>query len=265
MKMTDIMRKINIILGFFLAIGLSSCFKLDRTPEGVLSTVNSFTTTGEMQNYINQFYETAVRMQNMTAGGGSGICGTDINSDNMAASSPVTRINGGLSVADAVSLTNYTYIRNFFLNNLDNYPDPSQAAYKQLVGEGYYFRAWYYYQLLVNYGPVSIVKVPLDPDSSQMKLERDSRLEVADFIIGDLKLAIENLSEQNSSATMRIHRDVARALLSEVALFEGTWEKYHKAANDKFFDPAVTDAKINSYLQTAADAATAAMDRHQAL
>lgn len=264
MKMTDIMRKINIILGFFLAIGLSSCFKLDRTPEGVLSTVNSFTTTGEMQNYINQFYETAVRMQNMTAGGGSGICGTDINSDNMAASSPVTRINGGLSVADAVSLTNYTYIRNvnFFLNNLDNYPDPSQAAYKQLVGEGYYFRAWYYYQLLVNYGPVSIVKVPLDPDSSQMKLERDSRLEVADFIIGDLKLAIENLSEQNSSATMRIHRDVARALLSEVALFEGTWEKYHKAANDKFFDPAVTDAKINSYLQTAADAAKAVMDRN---
>ncbi len=28
---------------------------------------------------------------------------------------------------------------------------------------------------------------------------------------------------------MRIHKDVARALKSEVALFEGTWEKYHKA------------------------------------
>lgn len=257
------MKYANIITGVILVLGLNSCFELDRTPEGVLSTVNPFTTTGEMQNYINQFYETAVRVQGMTAGGGTGICGTDINSDNMAASSPVTRINGGLSVADATTLTDYTYIRNvnFFLNNLDNYPDPSQTAYRQLVGEGYFFRAWYYYQLLVNYGPVSIVTEPLDPDASLMKIGRNSRMEVADFIIGDLQSAIENLEEQNSCASMRVHRDVARALLSEVALFEGTWEKYHKAEGDSFYDPSVTDDKIKSYLQTAADAAKAVIDR----
>lgn len=258
------MKTRNIILGLFVTVGLTSCFNLDLTPEGVLSTANPFTTTGEMQNYVNQFYETAVFAQSMSAGGGGGICGTDINSDNMAASSPVTRINGGLSVADASSLTYYTYIRdvNFFLNNLDNYPDPSQSSYKQLVGEGYFFRAWYYFQLLKNYGPVSIVKVPLDPDSEQMKLARDKRTDVADFIIEDLKTAVENLNEQNSCATMRIHKDVARALLSEVALFEGTWEKYHKARNDKFFDSSVTDEKIKGYFQTAADAAKAVMDRN---
>lgn len=253
----------NIFLELAFVIGLTSCFSLDKVPEGVLSTANPFTTTGEMQNYVNQFYETAVRAQGMSAGGGGGICGTDINSDNMAASSPVTRINGGLSVAGASSLGAYNYIRdvNFFLNNLGNYPDPSQPAFKQLVGEGYFFRAWYYYQLLVNYGPVSIVKVPLEPDAEQMNLARNSRTQVADFIIEDLKLAIENLREQNSSATMRLHKDVARTLLSEVALFEGTWEKYHKAEADGFFDPSVTDAKIKSYLQTAADAAKAVIDR----
>lgn len=257
------MKTRNIFFGIILVAAFSSCFKLDRMPEGELSTANPFTTTGEMQNYVNQFYETAVRRQNMTAGGGSGICGTDINSDNMAASSPVTRINGGLSVASASALDAYGYIRNvnFFLNNLGNYPDPSQIDYKQLVGEGYYFRAWYYYQLLVNYGPVSIVKAPLDPDAKQMKLARNSRTEVADFIIEDLKLAIENMQAHNSCATMRLHKDVARALLSEVALFEGTWEKYHKAEGDPFFDASVTDYKIKSYLQTAADAAKAVMDR----
>lgn len=52
------------------------------------------------------------------------------------------------------------------------------------------------------------------------------------------------LNTQNNSATMRIHKDVARALKSEVALFEGTWEKYHKAKNDKFFDSTVTDEKF---------------------
>ncbi len=258
------MKTRNIIAGLAITLGLSSCFNLDLNPEGVLSTANPFTTTGEMQNYINQFYESAVRVQNMSAGGGSGICGTDINSDNMAASSPVTRINGGLSVANASALTYYNYIRNvnFFLNNLDNYPDPSQPAFRQLVGEGYYFRAWYYFCLLKDYGPVAIVKIPLAPDSERMKLARDKRTDVADFIIEDLKTAIDNLGEQSSCATMRIHKDVARAFLSEVALYEGTWEKYHKAKNDDFFDPSVTDAKINGYFQTAANAAKEIMDRN---
>ena len=258
------MKTRTIILGLALAFGLSSCFDLDKTPEGVLSTANPFTTIGEMRNYVNQFYETAVVAQNMSAGGGSGICGTDINSDNMAASSPVTRINGGLSVASASSLSSYNYIRNvnFFLNNLDNYPSPNQAEYRQLAGEGYYFRAWYYFGLLKNYGPVAIVETPLDPDPAQMKLARNGRTEVADFIIKDLRTAVENLNEQSNSASMRIHKDVARALLSEVALFEGTWEKYHKAKGDAFFDPAVTDEKIRSYFQTAADAAKEVMDRN---
>ena len=77
------MKTRNIIISLLIASGLSSCFNLDLTPEGVLSTADPFTTTGEMRNYINQFYESAVLVQNMSAGGGSGICGTDINSDNM--------------------------------------------------------------------------------------------------------------------------------------------------------------------------------------
>ena len=37
------------------------------------------------------------------------------------------------------------------------------------------------------------------------------------------------MAEQGNSASMRLHRDVARALISEVALFEATWERYHYA------------------------------------
>ena len=257
------MKTLNMISWIGAGMLLTSCFNLDRNPEGVLSTANPFTTAGEIQNYVNQFYETGLRFQGMSAGGGSAICGTDINSDNLAASSPVTRINGGLSAGSAVELTEYTYIRNvnYLLANLGNYPDQAQPAFRQLAGEGYYFRAWYYFQLLQGYGPVSIVKTPLDPDSEQMKLPRNSRIEVADFIIEDLKTAVEYLQEQGSSASMRVHKDVARTLLSEVALFEGTWEKYHKAEGDRFYDSSVTEEKIRGYLQTAADAAKAVMDR----
>ncbi len=257
------MRKNNIILLCAAALTLTGCFDLNKTPEGVLSTTGAFTSIGEIQNYVNQFYESAVRINEMSAGGGSGICGTDINSDNLASNAAVTRINGGLAKSNASSLGTYNNIRNvnFFLTNLDNYPSPDQSQFKQLVGEGYYFRAWYYYQLFISYGPIAIVKEPLAPDPEKMKLGRNGRTEVADFIISDLKTAIELLGEQSSCAGMRIHKDVARALLSEVALFEGTWEKYHKAANDAFYDKTVTDEKIAGYLQTAASAAKEVMDR----
>ena len=95
----------------------------------------------------------------------------------------------------------------------------------------------------------------------QMKLPRENRTVIADHILADLDMAISLLGERNNSSSMRVHRDVARALKSEVALFEGTWEKYHKAKNDPFFDPTVTDAKINDYFTQAAAAAKQVMDR----
>ena len=255
--------KKNYIICLVAGLALTSCYDLDREPEGQLSSAKPFTTTGEMSSYLDQFYQSGLRAQGFDAGGGQYIAGTDVNSDNMAAPSVNQRVAGRLSVSSASNLSAYNYIRNvnFFLNNLDNCDQKESAAYKQAVGEGYYFRAWYYYTLLKNYGGVAWVDRPLDPDTLQMQLPRDSRIVVADHILSDLDNAIANLSERNNSSTMRVHRDVARALKSEVALFEGTWEKYHKAKNDPFFDPAVTDAKIADYLTQAAAAAKEVMDR----
>ena len=245
-----------------LSLAATACFKLDKDPEGVLSTNNPFRSTGEIQNYVNQFYETGVRTQDFAMGGGAHIAGYDTYSDNMAASAVVNRLNGGMSIGNATSLGAYTRIRNvnFLLCNKDNCD--KTGNYSQLIGEAYFFRAWYYYQLLRDYGGVAIVKEPLDPNLEAMQVGRDSRTAVTDFILSDLNEAISLLNEQSSAATMRIHRDVARALKSEVALFEGTWEKYHKAKNDAFYDKTVTDAKIKEYLQTAADAAEEVMKRN---
>ena len=260
------MKTRNISFLLALAMGATACFSLDKDPEGVLSTNMPFRSTGEIQNYVNQFYESGLRGQDITMGGGSGIAGLDTYSDNLASSAPVARTNGSLSLNNAANLGGngglYRYIRNvnFLLNNQDNCD--KNADFNQLIGEAYYFRAWYYYQLLKDYGGVAVIDEPLDPDMELMQRGRDSRTVVTDFILADLDKAIDMLGQQNNSASMRIHQDVARALKSEVALFEGTWEKYHKAKNDAFFDKTVTDAKINSYLQTAAAAAKEIMDRN---
>lgn len=257
------MKKRHIFLGLALMFGLNACYDLDKEPEGVLSTATPFTSTGEMRNYLDQFYETAIRVQGFAAGGGAGIAGNDVNSDNMAASSVDTRLAGETALSSASSLSDYTRIRNvnFFLNNLDNCTEEGSATYNQYVGEGYYFRAWYYYQMFINYGPLAWVETPLDPNMEALMLPRESRTVIADHILADLDKAISYLSETNNSSTMRVHKDVARALKSEVALFEGTWEKYHKAENDAFYDKTVTDEKIRNYFTQASAAAKEVMDR----
>ena len=244
-------------------LALTSCFSLDKMPEGVLSTANPFNSVGEMRSYADQFYLSAVRNQtfNTYATGGS-IAEYDVYSDNMSGT-VITRLNGALSIANAAALSGYTNIRkvNFLINNSDNCADKGTPDFNQILGEAYYFRAWYHYQMFINYGPITWVDHEIDPDMGQLQLPRDNRTFVADKILEDLDTAISLLGEKNNSASMLVHKDVARALKSEVALFEGTWEKYHKAKNDAFYDKTITNDKIKSYLQQAIDAANAVVNR----
>ena len=245
-----------------LTLSVSSCFDLNKEPEGVLSTVKPFTGVGEMTSYLDQFYESGVREQgfNWT---GAYIASGDLISDNMSGSAINTRLNGDLTLANAGKLNAYTQIRNvnFMLTNLGNCDEKVSARYKQCVGEAHYFKAWFYYTLFKSYGQLTWLDKPLDPNTDQMLLPRANRTVIADSILSELDKAIANLSEQNSAASMRVHRDVARALKAEVALYEATWEKYHKAKNDPFFDPTVTSEKITSYLNQCVEACKAIVDR----
>ena len=195
----------------------------------------------------------------------NGIAFGDANSDNLYPNAIDTRLAGETSLSNAAELGDYKAIRNvnFLLHNIQNCEDKG-TEYNQCLGEAYYFRAAYYYHLLVNYGGVTWVEDLLNPDSELMKRPRNTRTEITDSILKDLDDAITYLNEQNSNATRRVHRDVARALKSEVALFAATWEKYHRAKNDPFFDKTLTnpDAKIKSWLEQSAEAAKQVMDRN---
>ena len=251
----------HIAYYLFLICLLTSCYDLDKYPEGKLSSVGAFSTIKEIEKYLNQFYETGVKKQPGYVGTAEGIAFTDLNSDNLLSNVIDTRLAGETALSAAVDLDNYTYIRNvnFLINNLGNCKETG-AKFYQCVGEAYYFRAWYYYQMFVNYGELTWVTEVIDPVQEQMERPRNSRIEIADNILADLDIAIEHLEAQSNNATMRVHKDVARALKSEVALFAGTWEKYHREKQDPFYDKNITNDKIHSYLQQAADAAKAVMD-----
>ena len=250
----------NLVLSLILLFGLTGCFDLEKSPEGQLSTVNALSSNAEMEKYLNQFYESAVKGHPGNVANASGIAFGDQQSDNMVNAAPTDRLAGLVTLSNAARLGDYNNIRNLnfmiqnFKNNKEEGPDK-----RQFMGEAYYFRAWYYFQMVKNYGDVTWVNKVLDIE--EVNAHRDSRLMVVDSILHDLDLAILNLKEINTNATMRVHRDVARIFKAEVALFEGTWQKYHKAKNDPFFSKEVTDEKIKNYLTQARDAAKAVISR----
>ena len=264
------------MISSMLCLGLTSCFDMNQTPQGELASSEAFSTTNEIQTYLNMFYQNSVPV----SGGGTvsnsaikvqsssqsnGIAFGDVNSDNMYPATLDTRLAGQMSVGSASTMDDYKPIRNinFLLQNINRCQDQESATFKQCLGEAYYFRAAYYFSMLQDYGGVTWVDTPLDPDESLMAKPRSSRTELTNYILADLDLAIENLNEQSSNATGRVHRDVARALKSEVALFAATWEKYHRAKNDPFYDKdlANPEAQIQDWLEQARDAAYEVMQR----
>lgn len=258
-------------------MGLASCFDMNQEPQGELASSEAFSTTSEITMYLNMFYQgsvpvsgggsrasnTAIKMQ--SSGMDNGIAFGDVASDNLYSADFNTRLDGGLTLGNAVEMTDYKPIRNvnFLLQNINRCQDQESAAFKQCLGEAYYFRAAYYYNLLKDYGGVTWIDTPLDPDAGLMNRPRNTRTELTNYILADLDKAIENLNEQSSNASGRVHRDVARALKSEVALFAATWEKYHRAENDNFYDKTLTNAEeqITDWLNQAVEAAEDVMSR----
>ena len=270
------MKNIHLLIASVLCLGTTSCFDMNQEPQGEMSTVGAFTTTSEINMYLNMFYQGSVpvmgggtvnnsAIKTQSSSSTNGIAFGDANSDNLYPNAIDTRLAGETSLSNAAELSDYKAIRNvnFLLQNIQNCEEKG-TDYKQCLGEAYYFRAAYYYHLLVNYGGVTWVEDQLDPDAELMKRPRNTRTEIADYILKDLQDAITNLSEQDNNATRRVHRDVARALKSEVALFAATWEKYHRAENDPFYDKTLTnpDEKIKDWLNQAVTAAKEVIDRN---
>ena len=104
MRYTTMNTKIFLLASCLtLGLGFTSCFDLNKSPEGELSTDNPFTSTGEIRNYLNMSYETGLRRQGLFAGGGSGIAGDDVMSDNISGSALNARLNGQVALRSSTS------------------------------------------------------------------------------------------------------------------------------------------------------------------
>lgn len=137
----------------------------------------------------------------------------------------------------------YSYIRsaNKILEQGATFED---ADTKRYVAEAKFFRAWYYWRLMRIYGGVPLITKVLNTNETALFSPRSSRTEIADFILKDLAEAKADLPQQadlSGDDLGRITQGAALSLAARVALFEGTWAKFHNDGNAaKYLDLAIT-------------------------
>lgn len=197
-------------------IGATSCEdSLDRYPKDKLSPETFFSNATECELFTNDFYTILP--------GGSTIYGE--TADIISKQTLTSSVMGNRTIPTTSSSWNWDKLRdiNFFLEKSGNCPDERVRAKYNAVAR--FFRAFFYFEKVKNYGDVPWVDKALDASSSELYKGRDSRQFVIGKVIEDLDYAIENLDKQRSVYTITTW--TAMALKSRVCLFEGTYRKYH--------------------------------------
>lgn len=251
------MKKIFYLLFISLGLVSNSCSDLlDQTPMDQISEPEFWKTEGDLQLYINNLYG---NFRGWSAWGSGGQAlpdnGTDVLVSGGNYLGTKDRIDGVVNVPTSGGGWNWTNVRNvnYFLEHAHNVPEGQMKD--QYVGEGYFFRAWFYFGLLQQFGDLPIYKKTLNVgDETELYAARSSRTDVVNFIVADLDSAIAKMKTKTQLPAGRLNRDVASLFKSRVCLYEGTWEKYHKGT------PFEGKTDGSAFLDLAAKAAKAVID-----
>lgn len=226
----------NIIRTACAAVTLMAAVScLNFSPESQMNDATVWNSASNFQLFANQFYSWTRDIQsgNTCQYGLSDGPHSDLRSDLCASSSVNPYSQGTNNIPEKDD--NYTalyrriYYTNLLLKNAASFGDAS--AISKPVAEAKFFRAYCYFELVQLYGNAILVTEPAEMDSPLMQAERNDRGEVIDQCVKDLQEAAEALPAVPSEAG-RLCADAARAFLSRVALYEGTWQKFHTGGAD---------------------------------
>ena len=118
---------------------------------------------------------------------------------------------------------------NYFIQN-SNEADIDENIKNQYLAVAKFFRAWFYFEKVSDFGDVPWYSEILKTDDEELLYKtRDSRVLVMDSVLNDLNFAIQYLPQ--TKYKNRASKWTALALKSRICLYEGTWRKYHNYAN----------------------------------
>ena len=139
----------------------------------------------------------------------------------------------------------FVYRVNVMLANIDN-SGMTDADKEHWRSVGYFFRAYYYSELIARFGDVPWVDQVLQEDSPEAYGPRVDRKTVADKVLERLQWAEQNIGNFTSQdGDNTINQDCVRAVISRFGLREGTWRKYHELGDaEKYLQECVRASEL---------------------
>ncbi|EFS31191.1 RagB/SusD family nutrient uptake outer membrane protein [Bacteroides sp. D2] len=222
------------IMAFVAAsiLPFSSCSDfLDREPITKPEAGNFLTGAIQVENYINGLYMTLPSFSKF----GLGVRSEEKNSDNIIAEKYDARLHGQNNQFSGASdwQTGYQNLRkvNYFFHNYKVPEAQENEDVLSLKGEAYFLRAYWHFDLLRKFGSIPVMDAFWDENATiaGLQIPAKTRNEVARFILSDLVEAKNLLHSRGKYSGIRINKEAAMVLAMNVALYEGTWEKYHSS------------------------------------
>ena len=226
------MKKKYILLTAFIGVMLSACSDfLDRKPLTEPNNEEYLCSRAQVENYINGLYMALPAPSQY----GMGVRGEEKNSDNILAEKYDLRLNGEYNAFSGSSewQKGYQNLRNvnYFFYYYCVPENEETEDVLSLKGEAYFLRAYWHFYLLTRFGDIPLMDRLWDENATVagLQIPPASRSDVAKFILEDLKTASEGMLQSRSKYSgLRISKEAAMILAMRVALYEGSWEKYHK-------------------------------------
>lgn len=244
------------IAGILLLLGSCDDY-LERPPLDEISSEQYWKTINDIENYTLQFYASFPTFKTISFQ--TGTIGWDARrgSDHQIILTPVDQLNGTRSIVQAGNGWNWGNIRavNIFFENYGKVKEMPENI-KHFVGEAHFFKAWFYFELVKAFGDVPWYSNSLQMDSPELYDARTPRTQVVDSILYHLDKAVGNLRflKDVDGGNNRLSKEAALIFKSRVALYEGSWQKYH--AGTAF---GTQGANPNKYFQAAVQATTELM------
>ena len=240
-------------LTVFAVITLSCESQLDEDPIGLITQdqINTEPTAATITSSVNSTYQLLSNTLNIIGDWdwtGGRVLRNDFILQDIAAGDMQKKWNpdGDQAWIDEVGAFNFTSINGAFngiwsydyegisranqaISTLENQEavtttDLDAATRDRLLGEVYFLRAFYYFDLVDNFGGVPLLTQPLDNfEEAYQVAERRSEAEVLELIRSDLQRATQLLPQQKYSDPndpWRASWGAAQALLAKVALYE---------------------------------------------
>ena len=238
------MKLFNIKTMMIVALGLATilptgCKKgyFDTVPDNLTSIDGIFTNRAQTENWLAGLYGSIPDTWDMPYNNILSITSDEMDASNWT--NPA--INSGAITADAnPSGQNafYEKIRlcTIFLENIDHNEEIKGLAngeeiIKNYKGEAQFLRAYYYWMLMKQVGPVAIAKLTSAKPEDDFQIPRSSWDESVAFVISEIGVAKANLPLNNYqfgttdldiSKTGRINKVIATAVESQILLFHAS-------------------------------------------